>query len=470
MNRRTRLGLALAIAVAIPASARAQAPLILGNGSGSTAAIGAAGTAYLAWNGPEAAGRTPLVFCRLPSAATECDKRLDLPAQGTASGPAFVFTYVGGVAVFSSRLVNGIQGTYLYVATDGVGDNFDTGHLVSTFQFTSAVPGPGSSISGTSSYSGRFQNSDLPANPTTASADLFSNSFRDGAVGLLGASPLVVWSVGLTGGSLQTRRYDGSGSLNDAANWTPATDIGPGFFPRIAYDANGLFLLDGPAAGQLEVRKWTGTAFGPPAMVGEGITSAADIALDTAGQLHVAWQKGDAIAHAVSDDGVRWTTTTLAATDASRPTQDMDVAGGAGHTGVAIWTQNGTASGQEIRVARFGPAGTPTPSPTRKAPAGISGEGSAKRHGRKAKVKLAGQLVLPTSVGPDKGCVGTVTVVITRGKRVVARRAVALDDNCEFAFRTTVKSKRAERLGVRLIFGGNAVLTAKREKDRLPIT
>ena len=46
------------------------------------------------------------------------------------------------------------------------------------------------------------------------------------------STPLVVYQHGAGGTDAAFRRYDGSGSVNDAANWTPQVSIGPLYGPQ----------------------------------------------------------------------------------------------------------------------------------------------------------------------------------------------------------------------------------------------
>src|SRR5688500_17899699 len=91
------VGVLLAV-LAVPSSAGA---LTIGPASGFSApgvAVDAAGTAYIAWGGPED-NTASLQFCRLPRGAAACDSRHAIPAPGTTVHRAFVFAAGGAVVV-----------------------------------------------------------------------------------------------------------------------------------------------------------------------------------------------------------------------------------------------------------------------------------------------------------------------------------------------------------------------------------
>ena len=113
-----------------------------------------------------------------------------------------------------------------------------------------------------------FQNVPLGGGATVAKAVLSATHQNLASVGLVDAgTPLAVFTSDT---AAQWRRYDGSGSLNDVANWTPAVDIGVASYPKLAGGPIGLFLLAGDGASSLTVRKFTGNGFGPPVTIGPG--------------------------------------------------------------------------------------------------------------------------------------------------------------------------------------------------------
>ena len=79
-------------------------------------AVDAAGTAYIAWRGPEA-GLGSLQFCRLPRGAAACDVRSAIPAPGDTVTRAFVVVSGARVVVLQYRY--GVEvGMYAFTSTD----------------------------------------------------------------------------------------------------------------------------------------------------------------------------------------------------------------------------------------------------------------------------------------------------------------------------------------------------------------
>ncbi|HEX6743407.1 MAG TPA: hypothetical protein VF087_04315, partial [Solirubrobacteraceae bacterium] len=98
---------ALAIACVIAglllaAPAGAATPLTIGAGHKPGVAVDAAGTAYIAWYGPES-NTTSLNFCRLPRGAGACDARALIAAPGTTLSRPFVTVDGATVRVVSYR-------------------------------------------------------------------------------------------------------------------------------------------------------------------------------------------------------------------------------------------------------------------------------------------------------------------------------------------------------------------------------
>jgi hypothetical protein len=352
MRRVIAAAAALAGLLCAPGAAGAAGTFGIGDGSGPGVALDAAGTAYIAWNGPEAV--TTLQFCRLPRGASACAPRSMIPAPGTADGRAFVLAYTGGLIVVSSRFTSSGRATYAFVSSDS-GKSFEPASAIGNVAFNEAVAGPGASVSGTSQISGMlFQNAGI-GGFATQSAQLSTDHTYGGALGFLDATtPLVVFNDGVTGDQ-QFRRYSGSGSLNDVANWTPAVGIGTGYFPSIAYGKAGLFLLSGSGTGPIAVRKWTGAGFGAPVGLEHGNSSTTNLFEDPAGRLHVVYVTNNPrrLVHVTSDNGTSWKTATLT-TDVGSSVRDTRVAAGADHAGIAVWAQGLSGGLSEIRVAGLG--------------------------------------------------------------------------------------------------------------------
>ena len=126
------------------APAGAATPLTIGTGHKPGVAVDPAGTAYIAWFGPES-NTTSLNFCRLPRGAGACDVATTIAAPGTTLSRPFVTVDGATVRVVSYRY--GLTGArfdeiWEFTSVDG-GATFDAGHPVGIAPFDEAVRGPG---------------------------------------------------------------------------------------------------------------------------------------------------------------------------------------------------------------------------------------------------------------------------------------------------------------------------------------
>ena len=495
--RRHRRGavLAAALAAALLAPSSASA-FVIGPGRDPGLAVDAAGTAFIAWNGPENA--STLRFCRLPRSATVCDAgtttSIAVPADTTAGSRPFVAVAGNRVSIVLYRYpLSGlfVEGTYLYTSPDR-GVNFGAGVKVGTVPYYEAIVGPSDTISGVPHASPLgmvFQSVPLNGSPgpDAVRALLSSTHVLYSSVGLIDATtPLAVFGDG-AGNSL-FRHYDGSGDLNDVNNWTAPIDIGPLSYPKLAGGPTGLFLLSGDGQGGLFARKWNGTdGFGQTATVGPGATPSKHLFQDAGGRLHAAFQRDSAnplqVVHAVSDDGVTWRSGTVATQDIGTDggLDALRVATAADHIGVIAY-HAGIGAG-DVRVLAVGPdapvdpvAPPPPPPPSQVAlppPPPVApkpvvqpkptftASGSAKRTGGRFRISVQGKLVLPKGVAKTVGCTGKVKVTITRAGKSVAIATVSVKKSCEYSLsRTVARSKvsSAKKLAIRLRFTGNNAL------------
>ncbi|MEY2514450.1 MAG: hypothetical protein QOJ89_1808, partial [bacterium] len=230
-------------AVAAPAAAGA---VNIGAANGFSApgvAVDAAGTAYIAWRGSES-GLGSLQFCRLPRGAAACDVRRAIDAPGDTATRAFVGVSGARVVVVQYRYGAEV-GVYSFTSADR-GASFGPAVKVGTIPFQDAVFGPGDTLSGVTNaeaIGGAFQNVPLAAGAADTYAALWGVDLPyNGAVGLVdAATPLAIFGTGSD--AAQFRRYVGSGSLNDAANWTAPADLGVARYPKLAGGPIGLAML-----------------------------------------------------------------------------------------------------------------------------------------------------------------------------------------------------------------------------------
>ena len=131
----------LVVALAAPSAAEASA---IGRGFGPGVAVDVAGTAYIAWSGPESPAAS-LQFCRLPRGATRCDVAHAIAAPGTTTSRAFVTVSGSRVVVVQYRYPftgTDAPGLYEFVSTNG-GRSFAAGRVVGTIPSSRRSPGLG---------------------------------------------------------------------------------------------------------------------------------------------------------------------------------------------------------------------------------------------------------------------------------------------------------------------------------------
>ena len=358
----------LAMVLLAPAAAGAATPLTIGTGHKPGVAVDAAGTAYIAWYGPEG-NVTSLNLCRLPRGATACDVRTTIAAPGTTLSRPFVTVDASTVRVVSYRY--GLTGArfdeiWQFTSADG-GASFDAGHSVGVAPFDEAVRGPGDTLSvATSAESTGLAVQNVPLDGTTAGtsqAILSADHPYNGTVGLAGPTTMVaVFADGSSNAQVRTT----TGALNDAATWTPPVDLGYADYPRLAGGPSGLFLLSGTVANALTVRKFDGTTFNAGAKIADIAEDAqAHLTEDPAGRLHAVFAHNTAagleLDYATSDNGTSWQSgPLLTQTNATQGIGALRAATAADHIGVAAWETSSDAS-SEIRVVGIGPEGGQSP-------------------------------------------------------------------------------------------------------------
>ena len=466
---------AIAFAASLLGAPVASAVTIVGPGSSPGLAIDEAGTAYIAWNGPEET--SALRFCRLPRGATECDADAasTIAAAGGSLTRAFVTVSGTRVVVVSYRYpVTGsddFSGTYRYTSTDS-GTTFGAGVKVGSVPFFEAVEGPGDTLSGVTHGDAQgmgFQSVPLDGSPGPLDlfAQLSTTHPNVGSVGLVdAATPLVTFTNATS--AAQFSVYNGSGSLNDVASWSAPVDIGSAVSPKLAGGPTGLFLQAGTVSGAIFVRKYNGTAFDPAVPVGTGEPLRQHLFQDASGRLYSVMQRGDAsglhLIGASSDGGSAWRSGTLVTQNAGveGAFSDPRVATAADHIGVAVW--RASAAG-DIRVTPVGPDAPASQAPTAPKPKPrFAVAGSATRAGKLVRIAITGKLQRPTAVSVASGCRGRVKLSVQRGTSVIATKTVAMAGRCAFRANLSVKAssvKTASRLLVRLDFNGNGALASK---------
>jgi hypothetical protein len=428
---RTVLGAVVGVALLAPPAAGAASPVTIGSGHKPAVAVDAAGTAYIAWYGPEP-GTTTLRFCRLPRGATGCDVAYRITTPGTSLSRPFVTVQGATVRVVSYRYgLSSPRFDQVWEFTSvNRGASFDAGHEIGIVASDEAILGPGDTVSvasNASSEGGLFQNMPLGGGSAETSRAVFPVDHPyNGTVGLIDAgTPLVVFANGAS--LAQFRRYSGLGPLNDAASWSDPVDLGYADYARLASGPRGLFLLAGTQTNALVVRRWNGATFTPGATVAVGGDDAqAHLTQDPAGRLHAVFSRGAAdglhLDHAISDDGVNWQSGSVLIQTGAVGIGGLRAAAAADHIGIAVWDAS-----TQIRAVAIGP-GAPTPPPTSPPPPATTNS------------------TPPPPAGPIPRFHETVVVRRISGKvrirRPGSRRFVALAGAQDIPLRSTVDVKR----------------------------
>jgi hypothetical protein len=359
----------LAVALLAPAAAGA-APVTIGAGHRPGVAVDPAGTAYIAWYGPES-NTTSLQFCRLPRGAGACDVKTTLTAPGTTLSRPFVTVDGATVRVISYRY--GLTGArfdqiWEFTSADG-GVSFDAGHPAGIAPFDEAALGPGGTLLVTTNAESiglAVQQVPLAGSDAGDSQAILSTDHPyNGSVGMIDANtPLAVFADG--SGNAQFRTYSGAGSINDAASWTPAVDIGYADYPRLASGPSGLFLINGTQTNAIVVRKYTGVTFSAATKIADqGEDAQEHLTEDPSGRLHAVYAHGTVdglqLDYATSDNGTSWQSGPIfTSTDVTQGLNALRAAVAADHIGVVAWE---TSSGADsvVRVDPIGPTGGISP-------------------------------------------------------------------------------------------------------------
>ena len=369
---------AVSLLLAAPAHG---APFVLGEGSEPNVAVDPAGTAYIAWRGP---GET-LRFCRLPRGASTCAVQSTIDTGGGQSLSRPFVSVTGARVVVAQYRYGYSPGAFsrfmLAISNDG-GDTFGPAASVgptAPAPFDEAIAGPGDTIltaSQAETAGALVQSLPLPGGTTAGPATLFTDRPYNGTVGLAGATPLAIFTDGLSDAAFRT--YSGLGSINDAASWTAPVAIGYADYPRLAGGPAGLFLLHGTADRGLMVRTFNGSTFPDGVVVSAtGDDAQSHLFEDAGGRLHAVWSRiaadGFHLDHAVSDGGVSWSSGSLVL-------QSDDIAIGPrvaaapDHVGLAVW-ESRTGGTSQIRASALGPGAPAAAAPPGPGPGPAPGPG-----------------------------------------------------------------------------------------------
>jgi hypothetical protein len=340
-------------------AASAASPVVLGQGGNAGGApdiaVDASGRAHVAWyNYPASPYAT--IYCQLPRGGTGC-------ASAKSFGPGSGETsFQGRPHVFlpsANRVVLLETRDFVYNVRQSSNNGASFGARVEIGDMSTpgshapdeSVFGPDESITSYGEVGGDVpvQNASLAGPVQTAYANLQSATGDQGAIGLHGSVPVAVLTdfSGSSDYELRWRKYDGTGTINSASNWTAAQIIednqdSPPDYVSLASGPNGLFLLyslERSTGDVFVVRKFTGTSFGPAIKVSEEVSlNAGDLTQDAGGVLHAVYHQTNgrrALRWTASSDGVSWSApVTIHEED---PHTDVRVAAAPDHRGFAVF-------------------------------------------------------------------------------------------------------------------------------------
>src|SRR3954447_2767367 len=188
---------------------------------------------------------------------SRCCNRAATPDGGTTENPVYLYTSEDAGATFTGP-TDANPSAGLIGTQDPSGDAIVFGGDVPSIGLISSVQTGGTIFQGVPAGSFTRATANLSLRPDKQDAS-------DGRLGLDGARPIAAFSD--FSGTITVREWNGSGSVNDAAQWTVLSVTGADQ-PRIAGGPAGIAMLTEPSisSGALSVRSIApgGGAAGPP--------------------------------------------------------------------------------------------------------------------------------------------------------------------------------------------------------------
>jgi hypothetical protein len=341
------LGLLGGIALLASSAQAAPTPIHVGPGQKPNVAIGSDGTAHVSWDASSAVTS----YCRIVTDAKGCDQVRHIANTGDDNlYPPGVFVNGSTVRVLTWRCCSPQED--LLVTSGNGGSTFGSPAAVGTVAPSGdSAFGPGSGISVVSASAGVSYQLVPLSGSTSSSADLGSSYQYDSTVGHAGTTPVVAFD----NLSKLAFTYLTGADPNSGSSWASPAQIGNGTEPHLAGGAAGLFLLYKAGDNQLEVRKFTGSAFTSPGgsrvvLPGSTDPGPAAFAQDPSGHLHAVWRRGNGnpteLVYSTSTDGVNWSDPVPVAVDAAVTNPRLAV--GAGGRGLAVWESGGSISAARV--------------------------------------------------------------------------------------------------------------------------
>lgn len=418
-------------------------------------AVDDTGVSHVAWNlSAGIPGDDALVYCRVPRGGKACDVQHTIALPKTDfDGPQVVLTRSGAVVLASRRCC--FPGAPVFAVTSGDGGASFGAPVTIADEFSAgseweAALGPGDfslSLSGGNSgpdFASIWRAAPLDGSDPGSKVSLaaFPKAYFTSTGFTDPTSPIAAYS---DLEDIYLRRWVGSGSYNDSANWTSEAYVVHGDEPKLASGLRGVYLIYQGAKPpyQYFVRRFDGENF--PGGKNQRVVSDPstgesaifrDFLEDGDGNLHAVFRQRSkkgawGLRHRVSaDGGKRWQPVEiLAARKAADDLYNLRI--GAGTSGGAVvGDHNGEGP---VWLAPFGPAaaGGGSCRPTVKIGAAVvrALEGCFTRHGKKwgasGPVKLNGIDIEPLGGGGKASASAVFRVFAIPGNRILTTSAKA---------------------------------------------
>ncbi|MEA2468812.1 MAG: hypothetical protein QOJ57_2938 [Thermoleophilaceae bacterium] len=457
---RTRsLSVLIFAVLAMSAAAAAQAavaPIDLGPGRAQHVAVDGSGAAHVTYSENQS-GQDVTHYCRIPFAAAACadpPRTFTYPAGPEFGGSSGVWPLLPGgsrVLVLDSRCCQNYSTKYVYSSTDG-GASFDSGTEVGDDDHSAASaagsvlyvpPGalgrPAESVltfSDLATLGLSFQATGTtgPPQPSNPNSVLTQGNSMSGSLGRSGDTLVAAWAQ-IDDGFVYWRRWSGTGDVNDAANWSPITQLelsNINSAPRLASGPGGIYIAYNAGTANPQrtvVRKFTGSGWGPALVVSEDGTPRFDIVEDSTGTLHFVREQDGALVYrfgtSPENSSFSGPQTLVADNNANGGYTNLRLGVGTG-SGWVTWEDS---SPVHVRALQFKPSALPPPTrgstvnavPTKgtvlvKLPPGAGAAGAAKASGFVPLESLGRQIPVGSTLDTRKGTVRLFSATNSSGK------------------------------------------------------
>ena len=344
----------LAVVLLVVLAAPAQAAVI-GPGDAPGVAVDAAGTAFVAYNGPYASPGEPLMFCAWPRGARSCTPR---PIVADNASPLAQPALVGAGAAGAVTIVSA-RGTLQSISSADGGATFGAPVSLGDARFFDGAFGPDGRMAlaiRNLEYVDFYERS--LAGPVAGTVAVNGGYGVHAEVGYAGVRPVVV--SGGRSPAIAVTSWSGAGSVHDPATWTGPFRVGKSNSFALASGRRGLWLAHEISAGypdRMVVRKFSGNRFGrahriPAGRRGLTPVAGAALAQDAAGRMVAVWYSstGERLEYSKSRTGRRWTRARVLTTGVETPA-DLQVALGPDGRGLVVWDENTGPNVNGVRIS-----------------------------------------------------------------------------------------------------------------------